>query len=55
MVNILASNQVRKILKISRPTLYKLLAKGDLHGIEVGRDWRIPEENLEEFLNCKKK
>ncbi|MBA7491457.1 hypothetical protein ES702_02003 [subsurface metagenome] len=55
MVNTLTSSEVRKILKISKPTLYKLLAKGDLHGIKVGRDWRIPEENLEEFLDHRKK
>jgi len=38
-----------KLLRISRPTAYKLIYKGILPGIRVGKEWRILEEEIPTF------
>ena len=47
------SEQVAKILQLSIDNVWLLLQKGGLKGFKIrdGRSsWRIPEENLEEFI-----
>lgn len=36
-------------LRVSAPTLRKMLLRGDIQGIRVGRNWRIPEVSLQEY------
>ena len=41
-----------KILRISRPTLMRLLVEGKLHGFKVGkRVWRIRRCDVEEYID----
>lgn len=38
------------ILKVSERKINELLRKGELKGSKVGRQWRITEQQLDEFL-----
>ena len=39
-----------EILKTSRQQIRRMIRGGELAAVKVGREWRIPEENLKEFL-----
>jgi putative molybdopterin biosynthesis protein len=41
------------ILKVSRRTVLELHRKGDLRAVKVGRELRIPESSLKEYLGEK--
>lgn len=38
------------ILGVGKNTMYRLLNSGDLHGVRVGRSWRIAIGALEDYL-----
>lgn len=40
-----------EILKTSRQQIRRMIRGGELVAVKVGREWRIPEENLKEFLD----
>lgn len=42
--------EVMKILKISRRTLYTYLNEGRIKGVKTGRQWKISEDSLREFM-----
>lgn len=46
----LAVGDVAALLHIDRRTVYRLIERGELHGVRVGRVWRVPRLALEEFL-----
>jgi excisionase family DNA binding protein len=39
-----------RILNITRETTLKLLATGQLKGFKAGRDWRVTDDALREFM-----
>lgn len=41
--------EVAKILKISRFTVYELIKRGDLHAYRIGRSMRIEDEDIENY------
>lgn len=41
---------VAEILHITRQTVYNYLKTGQLKGVHIGRDWRITQKSVEEFL-----
>jgi len=41
---------VAQLLGVSTRTVQNLLARGDLRGVRVGRQWRIPPQELARFL-----
>ncbi len=47
----LTFDQVRLRLKLSSPTLRKLLVSGTLHGVRAGKRWLIPMQEIERFLS----
>ncbi len=47
---ILTADQAARILRVSRKTLYKLAASGQLGGRKVGRAWRFLERDLVKYL-----
>ena len=47
---ILTVTDVAEILYTGRNTIYELLASGDLKGFRIGKSWRIPKQNLEEYI-----
>jgi excisionase family DNA binding protein len=50
----LTREEVQQLLRLSRATTEKLLASGELAGVKVGRQWRIPRSAVERFLAPRK-
>lgn len=45
----LTPEQVAEILEVSVGVVYRRLQSGDLAGFQLGRQWRIPPEEVEKF------
>jgi len=43
-------DEVAEKLRVSRATIVRLLAKGEFPGFQVGSQWRIPEDQLQEYI-----
>ncbi len=48
--DVLTVDEAKRILKISRKTLYSLIQSGQLPAVKVGRSWRIMAGNIEKYL-----
>jgi excisionase family DNA binding protein len=48
--DVLTGDEVAAILRVSRDTVYRLSARGELPGRKVGRIWRFPKSAIEEYL-----
>ena len=55
--DVLTVTDVAEILFVGRNTIYDLLNAGHLKGFRIGRSWRVPKSNLEEYIlgKCKTK
>jgi excisionase family DNA binding protein len=42
--------EVAQRLKVSRKSIYRWLESGDLRAVKFGRDYRIMESDLEDFI-----
>jgi excisionase family DNA binding protein len=47
---VLTPRQVAEQLVVSERTVIRLIERGELRGIRVGRQWRVPKEALEDYL-----
>ncbi|MCH5185671.1 MAG: helix-turn-helix domain-containing protein [Oscillospiraceae bacterium] len=47
---VMTFNEVREFLMISRQTLLKLLAADIIHGVKVGKQWRIYKDELLKYM-----
>jgi excisionase family DNA binding protein len=47
MDTLLTVKEACKALRVSRPTLYKLIWRGQIKALLVGRTWRIPTKSLQ--------
>jgi excisionase family DNA binding protein len=45
----LTPEQVAEILELSVGAVYRRLQTGDLAGFQLGRQWRIPRDEVEKF------
>jgi excisionase family DNA binding protein len=52
MVRVLNADEAARILRVSRKTLYRLAASGELRGRKVGREWRFTEDEILRFLKA---
>ena len=43
-------NEVREIANIGRSTIYRHIDKGKLKAVKIGRDWRVKEKDLLDYL-----
>lgn len=43
--------QVAEILNCTYQTVYKLVKRGEIKAFRVGSDFRVKEENLNEYMN----
>ena len=46
--------ETAEILQTSCQQIRRMIRKGELSAVRVGREWRIPEETLRKFLNAQK-
>ncbi len=49
-VRVLTVEEAASLLKVSKQQIRKMIREDTLPAIKVGREWRISEEYLEEFL-----
>lgn len=47
---VLTPAEAMDILGVGKNTIYRLLNSGELHGVRVGRNWRISIETLSTYL-----
>lgn len=47
---LLTMEELCDYLLIGRNTAYKLLKSGKLRAFRIGRIWKIPRENIQEYL-----
>ena len=50
MIKMYSIDEVASMLGVNRNTVRRMLIRGELKGLKVGRLWRIKEEDLKEFL-----
>ncbi len=46
---LLTIKDVSRILKVSQGTIRRMLDRGELKGVRVGRLWRIPQMEIDRF------
>ena len=51
--SLLTLKEAMEYLKLSRSTLYKLMEKGEIKGIKIGKVWRFRKEDIESFITRK--
>ena len=49
-LELLNVQEVMKLLKVSRDTVYRLIADGELRSLKIGRSWRFTRIELEQFV-----
>jgi excisionase family DNA binding protein len=42
--------EVANVIRVSRMTVYRLIRRGQLKAIRVGRNYRVREDDLNEYL-----
>lgn len=47
---VLTSEQAAAVLQLKRRTVTNMLDRGDLHGVKMGKEWRISRAELQRFL-----
>ncbi len=47
---VLTSEQAAAVLQLKRRTVANMLDRGDLHGVKIGKEWRISRAELQRFL-----
>ncbi len=43
--------EVADILKVTRRSIYNYIKGGKLKAVKIGREWRVTEDALKEFLD----
>jgi excisionase family DNA binding protein len=44
--------EVARRLRVDPRTVYRMIRRGELHGVKAGRVWRVPTRSLEAFLQA---
>ena len=55
MTELLSIKDVSKILKVSQTTVRRMLVRGELEGVRVGRLWRITQTEIDRLSHIKPK
>lgn len=49
-IKVYTTGEVQEILQVTQRTLYRYIKAGQLKAVKVGREWRITQEALKDFL-----
>lgn len=49
-LDIMTVSDVAEALLIGKNRVYEMLEKGELKGFRIGRVWKIPKKNVEEYV-----
>ena len=44
--------EVAAVIRVSRMTVYRLIRRGQLNAIRVGRNYRVKEDDLQRYLKA---
>lgn len=47
---VLTSDQAAVVLQLKRRTITNMLDRGDLHGVKIGKEWRVSRAELMRFV-----
>ena len=50
-IKVYSVKEVAQILQTSRQQVRRMIQNEELAAVKVGREWRIPAERLDDFLN----
>lgn len=50
IARLLTVGEVASVMRVSRMTVYRLIRRGQLRAIRVGRNYRVREEDLKAYL-----
>ncbi len=49
---VLTSKEVMAYLRISKPTLYRMIRLGDLRAVKIGKNYRFLKKDVERLLRA---
>lgn len=49
-ITLLTVAEVATLMRVSRMTVYRLIRRGELRAVRVGRNYRVREEDLNDYL-----
>lgn len=49
-IKVYTLDEVAQVLQITRRTLYTYVKQGKLKAVKIGREWRVSEDSLKDFL-----
>lgn len=52
ITRLLTVAEVATVMRVSRMTVYRLIRRGQLKAIRVGRNYRVREQDLNEYLEA---
>ncbi len=52
ITRLLTVPEVATVMRVSRMTVYRLIRRGQLKAIRVGRNYRVREQDLNEYLEA---
>jgi excisionase family DNA binding protein len=52
-VTLLTTQDVQRLMKVDRSTVYRMAEDGRLPAVKVGRQWRFPEDQIHDLLRCR--
>jgi excisionase family DNA binding protein len=52
-VTLLTTQDVLRLMKVDRSTVYRMAEDGRLPAVKVGRQWRFPEDQIHDLLRCR--
>ncbi len=55
MEELLTLEELAKYLKISKPTLYKMVEKGKIPALKVANQWRFKKDDINKWLEKQRK
>lgn len=47
--------QVQKMLGVSERTIFRYIEEGELTGFKIGREWRFTQDDINTFLELRRK
>ena len=55
MEELLTLKELSKYLKISKPTLYKMVEKGKIPALKIANQWRFKNEDINSWIEKQRK
>jgi excisionase family DNA binding protein len=55
MEELLTINELSRYLKISKPTLYKMVEKGKIPALKIANQWRFKKEDINRWIEKQRK